>query len=183
MARELHDGIANGLLRVTLKLQAAKTPEEMHALISDIENLRNEVRTLSHGLMPPEFTKHTLTEILGLYIDGLKNTKVTYSTNGSDTWGNLSEDTSLEVFRIAQECISNALTHSNANSIKVCLTMSADNSTGTLLVEDDGELPESVADTPGIGTRVMQERAKTIGGSIDIQNNTNGTSVSLIFPI
>lgn len=183
MARELHDGIANGLLGVTLKLQAAKTPEEMHALISDIENLRNEVRTLSHGLMPPEFTKHTLTEILGLYIDGLKNTKVTYSTNGSDTWGNLSEDTSLEVFRIAQECISNALTHSNANSIKVCLTMSADNSTGTLLVEDDGELPESVADTPGIGTRVMQERAKTIGGSIDIQNNTNGTSVSLIFPI
>lgn len=183
MARELHDGVANGLLGITLKLQGVKTPDEMHAVLSDIESLRNEVRTLSHGLMPPEFTKHNLTEILGFYIDGLKNSKVTYIANDSDAWNNLSEEVSLEVFRIAQECISNALTHSNADSIKVSLSMADDNSKGVLLVEDNGMVSEEVVKTHGIGTRVMQERAKAIGGSIDILKNENGTSVSLHFPV
>ena len=183
MARELHDGVANGLLGVTLKLQGVRNPDEMRAVLKDIESLRNEVRTLSHGLMPPEFTKHNLAEILDFYVDGLKEPKVTYSAGDSDVWDSLSEDVSLEVFRIAQECISNALTHSNADSIKVRLAIAADNSAGTLIVEDNGTAVESAFNTHGIGIRVMQERAKAIGGSIDIQKNTNGTSVSLRFPV
>ena len=183
MARELHDGVANGLLGVCLKLQGVKTPDEMHEILSNIEDLRNEVRTLSHGLMPPEFKTHNLTEILGFYIDGLKNSKVTYTANDSDTWNNLSEEISFEVFRIAQECISNALAHSNASSIKVCLSLADDNSKGVLLVEDDGIVSESVVDTQGIGTKVMQERAKSINGSVNIQRNSNGTSVILHFPV
>ena len=108
---------------------------------------------------------------------------MTYSAGDSDVWDSLSEDVSLEVFRIAQECISNALTHSNADSIKVRLAIAADNSAGTLIVEDNGTAVESAFNTHGIGIRVMQERAKAIGGSIDIQKNTNGTSVSLRFPV
>lgn len=182
MARELHDGVSNGLLGVSLKLKGADNPDDVHTIISDVEHLRNEVRTLSHGLMPPEFTKYNLSEILGFYIDGLKDVKVQFYANDDDDWSVLSKEVSFEVFRIAQECISNALSHSNADIIKVSLSMSEDKTGGSLQVEDNGNTSKAVADTVGIGTRVIQERVKTIDGRIDFRKRPDGTVVTLHFP-
>lgn len=187
MARELHDSISNGLLGISLKIQGAQSPDDVRSLLTDVEHLRSEARTLSHGLMPPEFSKHNIHEIFGLYIDTLKDVRVSYSGSDSECWNSLSKEVSLEVFRIAQECISNALTHSDADNIRVSLAMASDNTEGILKVDDNGRVDDNgkKAGYPynGIGLRVISERVKYINGHIDIQRKDSGTSVCLYFPI
>lgn len=183
MARELHDSISNGLLGVSLKMQGAQTPDEIHAVLDDVEHLRNEVRTLSHGMMPPEFSRHTLPELLRHYTEGLRDTPVHFYVHDDACWKQLPAEVAFEVFRIAQECISNALAHAGAGSITLSLAVAEGGEQGILLVEDDGTPGKSTPESQGIGTRVMQERVKTIGGSLEIKTHEKGTSVSLIFPI
>lgn len=182
MARELHDSVSNGLLGVSLKMQGAKTPDDLRGVVADVERLRGEVRTLSHGMMPPEFSKHTLNEILDLFVSGIRGGNVSYAGSGADCWRTLSKDVSFEVFRIAQECIANSLSHSGGDIIRVSLATSEDGLHGILKVEDDG-IHTSSPDGDGIGIRVMQERVKTIGGHIDIRSHSDGTAISIIFPI
>ena len=183
MARELHDSVANGLLGVSLKLQGSDKPDDVRAVITDVEKLRKEVRTLSHGLMPPEFTRYNLDEILGIYVDGLKDARVRYLGSGSTCWNALSKEVSLEVFRIAQESIANALSHSDADCILVSLSQQANLAGGILKVEDNGKSSITSADADGIGLRVMQERVKAINAQMNIRKSPDGTSVSLQFPI
>ena len=183
MARELHDSVSNGLLGVSMKMKGADSPEDIDAVISDVERLRNEVRTLSHGMMPPEFSKYSLNEIMGFYVSGIKGVNAQYEGCDNEGFNGLSEDVSLEVFRIAQECISNAIRHSETDMVKVTLSVDEDKKNGILKVENKGKSKEAVSDGNGIGFRIIQERVKTIGGHIDIQNSADGTVISLIFPL
>ena len=183
MARELHDSISNGLFGVSLRMQGAQSLEDMRAVLADVEHLRSEVRTLSHGLMPPEFSQHSLPEILRHYTEGVKGTPVLFHTSGGTRWSQLPPEVAFEVFRIAQECIANSLAHAAAGSIKVSLDVAEGGEQGILRVEDDGKDAENASCGWGIGTRVMQERVKTIGGTLDIRAHEKGTTISLVFPI
>lgn len=183
MARELHDGVANGLLGVSLKMRGAESPNEVSAILADIDRLRNEVRALSHGMMPPELKNHTLNEILSSYVSNFKDAKIQYSGSDDERWKTMDRDVALEVFRIAQESISNAVAHSEADTIDVSLHIAEDSGEGVMKVEDNGRQPDRQSDGDGIGFRVMQERVKTIGGRIDIRKSQNGTVITLFFPV
>ena len=67
--------------------------------------------------------------------------------------------------------------------VKVTLSVDEDKKNGILKVENKGKSKEAVSDGNGIGFRIIQERVKTIGGHIDIQNSADGTVISLIFPL
>lgn len=183
MARELHDGVANGLLGVSLKMRGAESPNDVSAILADIDRLRNEVRALSHGMMPPELKNHTLNEILSSYVSNFKDAKIQYSGSDDERWKTMDRDVALEVFRIAQESISNAVAHSEADTIDVSLHIAEDSGEGVMKVEDNGRQPDRQSDGEGIGFRVMQERVKTIGGRIDIRTSQNGTVITLFFPV
>ncbi|MGM9779646.1 MAG: sensor histidine kinase, partial [Prevotella sp.] len=183
MARELHDSISNGLLGVSLKMQGAQSLDDVHAALSDVEHLRNEVRALSHGMMPPEFSKYSLNDILRFYVSGVKGVNARYVGCEDACLHGLPKEVAFEVFRIAQECMSNALTHSEADQVKVSLAVDEDKRNGILKVEDNGKSMENISDGDGIGIRIIQERVKTIGGRIDIQKYSGGTLISLYFPL
>ena len=68
MAKELHDGIANDLLGISMKMFNVSTPEEMKSMQTDIDRLRSEVRNISHGMMPPDFSRLNLNDILNAYV-------------------------------------------------------------------------------------------------------------------
>jgi signal transduction histidine kinase len=86
-----------------------------------------------------------------------------------------------QLYRIAQEAISNAIRHGKAR--RVGISLSERGGAVTLAIEDDGTgLPEGWQKGQGLGTRIMAHRAGMIGGEIALEPNpTGGTLVRCRF--
>lgn len=86
------------------------------------------------------------------------------------------------LYHIVQEAVNNAIKHGNARNIIIRLTA---NGVGRLMIENDGRGFAAVpGNQPGLGLRIMNYRAKMIGGSLDVQSSLDGgTVVSCLFPI
>jgi signal transduction histidine kinase len=84
------------------------------------------------------------------------------------------------VLAIVNEALSNIIRHARANQV----TIKAWQESGELMVqiEDDGTgLPREVK--PGFGLRNMRDRARLLGGSVEVGNaNGKGTLVKLQVP-
>ncbi len=87
----------------------------------------------------------------------------------------------LNVYRIAQEAISNAIRHGHATNID--LELERHNSSMRLSVHDDGTGFPAAANPPdGIGLQIMQHRAAQIGAEIQIGNTqVGGAHIALTY--
>lgn len=184
LAEELHNGVANDLLGFQLHLESARTDAEREHLKADIAKIRDDVRAVSHGLMPPEFTHLDLVSILGHYAESLqadREVEVTFDSLAADDWKTLPKATAYEVFRVAQEWMANAIKHARAEHIVV--TLEQENENGVLEIADDGQGIATSDAGKGIGLRVIEDRVRVIKGQWNIESNGDGTTCSLIFPL
>ena len=85
------------------------------------------------------------------------------------------------LFRIAQEALTNALHHAEARSVRIGIVYAERGV--TLLVQDDGEgfdlaEVERAGALHGIGLRGMAERARLLGGTLEVESTPGwGTRV------
>jgi signal transduction histidine kinase len=88
----------------------------------------------------------------------------------------------INLYRIAQEAITNAVKHGKARNIKI--ELATGNSHLKLVVENDGiSFSTERSNGKGMGLRVMQYRAESINGSLDIRKGANGgTIITCILP-
>lgn len=88
---------------------------------------------------------------------------------------------STELFRIAQEAISNAIKHGKAR--RICLRLQSCPPHAKLLIQDDGGGIVAGTGASGLGLRIMGFRANRIGGRIDVSPlEIGGTLVTCEFP-
>ncbi len=87
------------------------------------------------------------------------------------------------LYHLAQEAVNNAIKHGRPANIMIGLASA--NGCGTLTIEDDGAGFEVTAPAQsGLGLRIMQYRAKMIGGSLEVDSHPGvGTIVSCLFPM
>lgn len=145
--------------------------ESKHELLDLLEQVRGEVRCISHELMPPKFQYVTLAETIEAYIERLvipASMQLAFSKeNDHAEWGQVPEQTAYEVYRILQELLSNILKHSEATEVNINLSLSKE--LLVLLITDNGKpFSDSGAAMGGIGLNTTQERAKAIGGSLSV---------------
>lgn len=181
LAKELHDGVSNQLLAIEMKLQEdGLTPQTMQ-LISES---REQVRRVSHELIPPEFEHATLDEVVRAYatnLDGTRHCAVSYTSKPQDAdWASIPQATALEIYRIIQEITGNALKHADATMISI--GMHLEKQSLTITISDNGS---QTADRPkepdnqGIGLRTIAERTASIGGEIEYYHHAFGNTVKL----
>lgn len=163
MARELHDGVCNDLLAVQMRL-----PDDQARML---DACRESVRRISHELMPPEFAYANLDEVIRYYINKQEGatSRIEYAASAED-WSTVPDSIALEVYRIVQEAVGNAIKHSGADLITVKMTMND----GTLQVEiaDNGTFAPSTRRGQGLGS--MRRRASSIGGELTVEHPENG---------
>jgi signal transduction histidine kinase len=88
-------------------------------------------------------------------------------------------------YRFAQECLTNALRHSEAREISLRIERRS-GAEGALLisVEDDGGGDAArVAQSTGFGLTGLRERIAAVGGSLSIARATRGISVAATIPL
>ena len=177
MSRELHDGLCNDLLAIRMNIAAGKSGESTAALI---DGCREAVRRISHELMPPEFAYATIDEVIRFYIaklaDAHKNGIVLTYSSASAEWQLVPDSTALEVYRIVQEAVGNAIKHSGATEISVQLRF--DDGILTAEISDNGSYKS--AGRKGLGLESMHRRARAINGHIEVlTSEKSGTKVIL----
>lgn len=89
--------------------------------------------------------------------------------------------TATHLYRIGQEAINNAVKHSGARHVRIRLSSSDDGL--ELEVRDDGQgIRSRPGRSGGMGLHIMDYRARTIGGSLEIRDTGSGTSVFCCAP-
>jgi signal transduction histidine kinase len=96
----------------------------------------------------------------------------------------LSQEISLCLYRIAQECLNNAIKHSGARDAKVKLLGTGDEI--VLRVSDTGVGfdPDSPAIKRGLGLVGMKERLRLVRGNISVESRpSQGTQITASVPL
>jgi signal transduction histidine kinase len=85
------------------------------------------------------------------------------------------------LYRIAQEAISNAVRHGRARHIVISLAMDGD--AMRLSVRDDGQGFDGTQGThDGLGLSIMRYRAELVGGVLEVDTDARGTTVLCVAP-
>lgn len=177
MSRELHDGVCNDLLAIEMQINGGKSVENTVKLIGEC---REAVRRISHELMPPEFAYATLDEVVRFYISkqaeaNAGRMSLTYSSGTKDAgWGDVPDSVALEVYRIIQESVGNAIKHSGASEVGVNLNL--DGKLLTAIVRDNGIYKRNRE--KGVGLESIRKRANSIKGDMTFETDEmSGTTM------
>ena len=95
----------------------------------------------------------------------------------------------MALFRIVQESLTNIRRHSGSHHAAIQLTRR--NGTVTLQIMDDGHgfrEPLAPGEPPsllnlGVGITGMRERLRQLGGQLDIESTSSGTTVRATVPV
>lgn len=179
LARELHDGVSNQLLAVEMKLNSdGLTPQTMQLL----NESREQVRRVSHELIPPDFSHSTLDQNLSCYasqMNGARHCEVSYGSSPENAdWSVIPDKTALEIYRIVQEVVSNVLKHSEATVLSIGMHLE-DESSLSVIISDNSTSDIQPISTTGIGNRTIYQRASSIGGTIKTHHHPYGNVVQL----
>ena len=149
---------------------------------------REQVRRVSHELMPPEFTHAHLGEVLGNYIgemDGTGGTAFHLDSQMEEAcYREIPPTDALEIYRIIQEAVVNAVKHANPADIYVLIK---DEGEGIMVrITNNGKTPSlwegrggGISTSNGIGLRTMRQRAEAIGATLKIERIPLATVVTL----
>jgi signal transduction histidine kinase len=191
LACELHDRLGQALTRLTIDLSWLfdRLPQRLrtarvNGIIPQIDNMLHTVQHLSSELRP------AILDDLGL------EAAIEWQAQEFEQWGNCRCDFTIElddipaarerdtvVFRILQEALMNVAKHARATRVRISARFDAGWLVADVTDNGVGIGQEEVSSSRSLGLIGMHERARSIGGTIDIRRlEPQGTSVVLRVP-
>jgi signal transduction histidine kinase len=96
----------------------------------------------------------------------------------------IAPDTSLTLFRIMQESLTNIARHSKATRVEIVLRTTSESINFRISDNGIGITENEIKSKKSFGIIGMRERAASLGGTLDIyRENDHGTGIKLIFPL
>jgi two-component system sensor histidine kinase UhpB len=178
LAREMHDELGQYL--VAIRLDATAIREDVGSdrervsnaatsIVHHVDHVQAVVRDIIGRLRPAGLDELGLPAALENCIEDwrrrLPGAEIELLTQGD--LEELGEDISLALYRLAQECLTNASRHAAATRVQVALTGDRDANgcrTISFCAEDDGCGTTMPPNGNGFGLAGMRERVQSIGG-------------------
>ncbi len=189
IARDLHDGVMNGLASTRIQLfEMARRVQDSKVLAKyaeGIQNIETEIRNISHDLTAETFKNDEEFKILlkelfsGQMRDGGFKFHVQY--NSDINWEFLSSTHKVNLYRIFQEIMQNAVKHSHASLVTVTPKLNAKK----LIIEvvDNGLGFESL-EIVGFGLQNIRDRLASMRGKLEISNlRTGGAKYKMLITL
>ena len=157
-------------------LAPAETPAGKLAadVAAALDRTRSKVRGLSRGLLPVELEEGLLADAIGQLVNSTTTgSHIACKFDCPHPAPVFDGRVAVQLYRIAQEALSNAVRHSGARKIRIILDQK--NGETVLTIEDAGEgLWSEAAQAGGMGLRTMRYRAGLIGGKLEIGPRPSG---------
>jgi PAS domain S-box-containing protein len=190
IGQDLHDGLGQHLTGITFlskaleRKLAARSLEEA-ADAAEIGRLvlqaLAQTRNLARGLFPAELERNGIVSALRELVANVERVyQLKCQLRCADGVEITNNVVATHLFRITQEAINNSIKHGKAQHIAI--SMEGHPGAYELRIEDDGTgLPVS-GRSDGLGLKIMQYRARRLGGTFEIQPVTPaGTRVTIRF--
>lgn len=191
IAQDLHDDV--GATLSVLKLHISNLPDTLKFQNDDAKNYYDnslklaakaseDIRDISHDLLPKDFNELGLFNILQSRIDTLNGKRVVrfqLFTDGDEK--TLTPIHSITIYRIINEIINNIVKHSQASSATIELTITE--SEVQIIAEDNGIGFGTNAGKSGIGIKNITSRTEFLKGKLHIDSGVKGTCFIITIPI
>ncbi|HSF44554.1 MAG TPA: 7TM diverse intracellular signaling domain-containing protein [Chitinophagaceae bacterium] len=181
IAEDLHDEIGSSLAVLKIRMQNMNIEsKDLEELISIVDKASSNTRNLSHNLMPPEFEKTSLRDLLQGYYFKLNNetsTRFVFIAKGEGK--PFEKSTELMVYRIIIEITKNILMHAKATEATIQLLYEVD---GLEIMAEDNGIGIRKSDSKGIGMKNIYSRVNYINGNITVDSGRKGTTIIINVP-
>lgn len=186
IAKELHDSIGGNLAAIKLQLNGvAANPDALQSIQKQLDETYQQVRDLSHNLIPEKFSQNNFCTLLEEYqknLAGINNLKTSFVAYPRPKIDLIVENLQMEIYKIIQELVTNTLKHANATIIELQLNCIDDNL--NILFEDNGIGFDSRKKEGGIGFKNINSRLYNVSGSMEIDSMHNrGTIINIDIPL
>lgn len=196
IAKDVHDGIGQMLTGLKYNLESID-PKDVEKAASKIEHLKElttdiikGVRTATFNLAPPELTDHGIVPAITKLTKELARLtgKEIVFFNKTDFNTRLDSLTEINIYRITQEAINNAIKY--AESTHIIVSMSHSKNMLSIVIDDNGKgfdpskIKHLKTGDGGMGMTFMNERIKYIDGRLFLTSEAGkGTRVTLNIPL
>jgi PAS domain S-box-containing protein len=193
ISRELHDELGQALL--VLKLQAREVEkglppeeqplkEECQEMLTNLDQVVDKVRRLSHDLSPMILEDLGLSAALQHLIQEFcRHNHLECEFRDIEIDDLFPLEAQIAIYRIFQECLTNIGKHSQATRMTVAIDRRPDRV--HFLIRDNGKgyAVEAPRRGRGLGLVAMQERARMVGGDLSVQSRKGqGAGISFMIP-
>lgn len=184
-SRELHDGIGGSLSAIKVNLSRYEDDYNLSEVINSLDKTCQDVRALSHDLVPPSIMNSIYTDLLESYIFkvcALHQIECSFHCYPESEINELDESIQTELYRIIQELLTNIVKHAKASTASVQLSKLEDYI--NLIVEDNGLGLPKESKANGIGLLNIQSRVKKLNGKIEFDSSEKrGTLINIDIPV
>jgi two-component system sensor histidine kinase UhpB len=190
LARQLHDEVGPFLFAVGLDISAihqtinenedisARLAPRLAAIRAAVAHMQKHIRILLGQLRPSVLLDLGLAQAIDSLIDfwRKRHPKVVFDLKMSpESFG---EPLDEGIYRIVRESVNNALLHGEPGEIDISIRLGANDTVQIDVIDDGGGLKPATG-TIGFGIMGMQERAALLGGTISVQNSSDGKGVAV----
>jgi len=181
---ELHDSLGQNLViirnRALLGISKENDGTSMLEQLKEISEASaaalQETREIAHTLHPYQIEALGLTTALRTLIDKVENASgINFATDINESASDVPHETAIAIYRITQEWLTNIVKHSSAK--EVSLKLAVDTSQLILTIRDNGVGFDPATVKLGLGMRGMEERARMVGGSVDVSSSPGNGAV------
>ncbi|TPG34092.1 ATP-binding protein [Flavobacterium pectinovorum] len=196
IAKEIHDGIGQMLTGLKFSLESInlddkeKSAQKIEYLKKLSLDIIKGVRTATFNLMPPELSDHGIVSSLAKLTQELSKLtgKEILFYNKTDFNQRLDSLIEINIYRLTQEAINNAIKYAESSHIIVQLSHS--NTLLSIIVDDNGKgfdiqsVDKKRNSESGMGLLFMKERIQYINGRVFIKSIPGeGTRITFNVPI
>ncbi|WP_448518160.1 PAS domain S-box protein [Rhodoflexus sp.] len=189
LSMDLHDGVGQSLTALRLQAdylrntaESTEQQQNLQSLIDGITAVQQEIRRISHNLMPSVLNDFGLAEALEFLCHTTEQNSP-IEVERRIFINNRRYDSAIEtcIFRIGQEVFNNAIKHSEAKHIY--LELRDEGNHLELIIEDDGKGFDEETISRGQGLANMSQRTRLLNGSLQIESvQGSGCRITAMIP-
>jgi signal transduction histidine kinase len=197
LSRELHDGVAQLVADLLLRLDTIKELVEsnrQHEAEKELERLHGVADEIYVDLgesitgLRTNVTERGLVRAVQDYMDQFEERhQIPTSLRADDAADQLSPPVALQIFRFIQEALTNVRKHARAREATVTLTSNGPNQLRVVITDDgQGFTPDSQRNGKArpLGLTSMRERIEALNGTFHVNSQPgSGTQVTATIPI
>jgi signal transduction histidine kinase len=190
IAYDLHDDLGQHLVGIAFKAKLLgeklrsthpAQAEEASTIARLANDAARQTRLTAHKLDGDNGAIDLTTALPQLAAAVEENCRVRVSVNTSACSVPMSAQVAVQLYRIAQEAMRNAIEHGRADAVEIYLV--AHQEQIVLTVSDNGGGFDPSVAGQGLGFRTMGSRAHSVGGSCEVESRDRGTTLICHVPI